>query len=336
MASCCHRSLDKGEGAASSAHRKISAPIAWVADSNNDSSMFDMNAWARQGPFDKKVVLAERRVNDTALCCGRQVDFLHSRMMKRLVRNSLGLGLLTTCIVAAACNDRRRHQPSEAISIPNASAPVPAGAPPRDVARALLTALADAQRARARGLGDIEKKKAYDQALARISALAAQKEIHEQMLAAKSMTIPRDITQGAAVTIVIEAWISEIAHYADGMFLDTLRLTPESPQSDATASVEAENPSEREKLSRIEADLKEHPPKDGQGSPAPPGSPAYLAALRTKTLAQGFNVPINTAIEIRLRKVDDSWRAFRVGLSASISRQRAALSPIPTTLPTGS
>ena len=241
----------------------------------------------------------------------------------------------------AACDDKRRHQASDSVSLADVQSPVSADATPSEVAKAMLSALRDAQNARALGLGSASSKKAYDNALGRLRALTAAKDVQEQIIATKSLTIARDISQDAAVTLVNEAWISQFAHYEAGILLATLRVTPDNPQTDALAQVDAENPREREMLMQFEADLQKSPPVDALGKPAPSVSPAYQEALRTKTLAAGFNVPITAMLEIRMRKVDNAWRVTKAGLASPLSRPKALASrptvsqpAFSTTLPT--
>lgn len=248
--------------------------------------------------------------------------------MKSILDIRRCVAFVMTGIALSACEDRRRHEPSEPVAIALAESPVAADAPPKEVARAMLNALSDAQRARAHGLGDPQKKKAYDLALSRIRALSAAKEIHEQVLAARSITIPRDVSESAAITIINEAWISEIAHYCDGILLDTLRLTPESPQSEATAYVEGQNPIEREKFAKMEADLRQASSKAAADSPS--SGATRLAALKARALAEGFNAPPNAIIELRVRKRGDSWRVLRVSLAPGSSRARSSTTTLPT------
>jgi hypothetical protein len=235
--------------------------------------------------------------------------------------------LLVTGLLAAGCEDRRRHQASEAVALSPADSPVPPEAPPIEVARATLTALADAQRARAAGLGGEEKKRAYERALSQACALAARKEIHEQVASSRALNIPRDITEDAAVNIIVESWISSIAHYCDGIVVDTLRIIPDAPQTDATAQVEAHNPRERERLATIEAETLESGPKGLAGDSAGANPAGRAGSIRDKAVAQGFNYPEGAGIEIRMRKLEGGWKVTRVTVSTYSQRPR------PTTIP---
>jgi hypothetical protein len=233
-------------------------------------------------------------------------------------RRALFIG--STFVLLLACEDKRRHQPSDPVKVANITTTVPANAPPGDVARDMLSALADAQRARSRGLGGEEKKTAYDEALARIQALTARKEIYDQLVAVKSPNIPRGITPDAALTLITESWISQVAHYSDGVLFDTMRVFPDSPQTEAIVQVEAKNPAESEKLARLEAEVQRSVQNEPASRPAGSPSPALAEELRRRAIAQGFNSPASAGIELRLHKVDDAWRVFRVGLMSAPPR----------------
>ncbi len=221
--------------------------------------------------------------------------------------------------------------PSDAVNLVQAPTTRPSEATPRQAVESILAALTDAQTARATGLGTPEKKKAYDAALARIFALAAKSDIHQQMLG-KSSTVPKNVTPDAAMTVIAESWISQIAHYTGGFKLDSLRIFPETPQTDATVTIEAVAPIDREALTSIESALTATPPKKPDGSPMPPGSTEYTAAIRQTAISAGINVPVTAAIDIKLRKVDGAWRVSRITLSQGgrVSRSTSA----PTILPT--
>ncbi len=238
--------------------------------------------------------------------------------------------LLICCLLTTACDDKRRHMPSDAVSLVQAPTTLPSDATPRQVVESILAALTDAQTARATGLGTPEKKKAYDAALARIFALAAKSDIHQQMLG-KSSTVPKNVTPDAAMTVIAESWISQIAHYTGGFKLDSLRIFPETPQTDATVTIEAVAPKDREALSRIEF---ANTPKKPDGSPIQPGSTEYTTAIRQAAIIAGINVPVTAAIDIKLRKVDGAWRVIRITLSQGGRVNRTTSSP--TILPTAS
>lgn len=240
--------------------------------------------------------------------------------------------LLIACTVSLACDDKRRHQPTDAVTVSPVATSLPADASPKQVAEAMISTLADAQLIRVRGLGTPEQKTAYDAALARIYALAAKDEIHQQLIAGKSVSIPRSVSPDAAMTVMAESWISQIAHYAGGAKLDTLRIVPDPPKTDASVNVELESPGDRDQLTRIESAVTANPPKKTDGTAAGPGSAEYQAAIRQAAIKAGFNVPISASVDLRLRKVESGWKVTRITLSPG--GRKPVTSTTPTQLPT--
>ena len=207
---------------------------------------------------------------------------------------------------------------------------MPADAPPGQVAEALLRAIATAQQTRADGLGSPERKAAYDAALGQIWAGSDRPEIHDIVKRAHNIGVPADVTEDAACTLIIESWISHLAHYLGGINYESKRVVPELPQSDCVVHFDAASPTEKAKLAAIETSLAQSPPKDPSGNDAAPGGPIYLADLRARTLPEGFNVPIDTSIDMTLKKTPDGWRVLNVGLSGASKRLRSVNG---TTLP---
>ncbi|MBI5765137.1 MAG: hypothetical protein HZA51_16600 [Planctomycetes bacterium] len=240
--------------------------------------------------------------------------------------------LLIVCTVSLACDDKRRHQPNDAVTVSNVATSLPVDASPKQVAEAMISALSDAQLIRVRGLGAPGQKSAYDAALARIYALAAKNEVHQQLLAGKSASVPRDVSPDAALTVMAESWISQIAHYAGGAKLDTLRIVPDPPKTDASVNLELESPADRNQLTRIESAVAANPPKKADGTPAGPGSAEYQAAIRQAAIKAGFSVPISASVDLRLRKTENGWRVTRITLSSG--GRKPVTSTTPTQLPT--
>ncbi len=240
--------------------------------------------------------------------------------------------LLVACTVSLACDDKRRHLPTDAVTVSHVATSLPADASPKQVAEAMISALADAQLIRVRGLGTLEQKTAYDAALSRIYTLAGKNEIHQQLLAGKSAAVPRDVTPNAALTVMAESWISQIAHYAGGAKLDTLRIVPDPPKTDASASIELESPVDRDQLARLESAIAANPPKKPDGSAAAPGSAEYQAAIRQAAIKAGFTVPATASVDLRLHKTDNGWKVTRITLAPG--GRKPVTNTTPTQLPT--
>lgn len=230
----------------------------------------------------------------------------------------LCLAIAAAALITCGCDDKRRHSASAGLALSKTPSPLPADAPPAAVAETLVRAIAAAQQARADGLGSPERKASYDKALGQIWALADRPDIHDNVKRARSAGIPVDVTEDAACTLIIEAWISELAHYLDGVNYEARRLTPEQYQSDCVVHFEAASPQDRSALAAIESSLAPSADKDQ----------ARLTAIRDRALTDGFNIPIETSLDITLKKKSEGWRALNVGLSTALNRSRS-----PTTQP---
>jgi len=224
--------------------------------------------------------------------------------------------ILLWVALASACDDKRRHLASDSVEFASVEAPVPKDAPPGDVVRALLVALRDAQHARAKGFGAPEASERYDAAMGRVASLAARRAVLRGLQGMGSPNIPKDISEQAAVTLVSESWVSIVAHYADGIMLETLTGIPEDPDPTAviTARVEAERPEDRARLGQVEPAIASVP--SDVGVPAAEAARLQTRDVRAKML-QGnpaSNFPIRVRIVLKLRHEAGAWRAAWVGL----------------------
>ena len=222
----------------------------------------------------------------------------------------LGVALATTL----GCKDQRRHKPSEVVEYANVEPSVPSDASPELVAMALLDALQQFQAIRESGLGRQENRQDYDTAMGTINSLAAQEQIHERVSKQGSFSVPKDVTKQAALRLVTESWTSIIAHYADGLLFETLKVDPGNQDSRATVRVEVENPHERKRVMEIEALPKIADARGKDGKPLSHTSQEYLDLLRSRTLAEGFNVPIRRRVTISMVREEGAWRAFQLVL----------------------
>jgi hypothetical protein len=205
-----------------------------------------------------------------------------------------------TIVLLAGCKDQRRHEAGGSLDLTTTTAPVASTEAPIDVARAALTAIADAQNSRSKGLGRPEARQAYNDALARLKFLCAGKEILEQVRTTRGALVPKSIDENGAVTLMMEQWISTVAHYANGYHWDSLRLKPGPSDNIAIVYLDAANPEEVKKLAEIDASS---------------GTAALTEAQRRdRALKMGFNIPITADIDVRLLKLANQWRVYRVDL----------------------
>lgn len=144
-----------------------------------------------------------------------------SEAMKR-VNYAIGSAILM--VVIAGCRDDRRHQASEVTTLEAKADVVAANATPEDVTKALLTRLAKAQRARARGLGIEANRDEYLATMAEVRGLAAKSAIFDNYRTRGGAQVPIDLKEDGAVRIVTESWVSICAHYADR--LETAAIQP--------------------------------------------------------------------------------------------------------------
>lgn len=211
----------------------------------------------------------------------------------RLVSGALalfaGLGILIL-----GCEDKRRHQPTQQVSFSATQPGLAAGAAPLDVAREALKTMIQMQQARRDGLGAADRLNAYEQAIGRLHALVARDQIHKSIVESKAY--PADIEEATAVTLMIESWTSMLAHYVDGIDLNTARVKSTQSGNVATVYVQGVNPADAEKLSAIRARW-------------PSGTDVESdKRLRDEALKQGLNLPIETGIELRLTRGKGDWR----------------------------
>ncbi len=228
-----------------------------------------------------------------------------------------GLGIL--CLVALACDDKRRHLPSEAIQTADVASPLAQTASPDEVARAFLTALRDVQHARAHGLGLPEKKRQYDEAMGTLKSLTASKTIHQDITQTLRTSLPRDVSEGAAVTTAMESWVSMLAYYVDGFHLDSIRVGQPSkvePQ-DLTVYLQAESPEDVRRIRELREAIREK----GNSPPGSPGSTTASAnnagTLREQALALDppIALPLSVLIRLHLTLEEKAWRVRSVTLS---------------------
>lgn len=215
------------------------------------------------------------------------------------------VGALMMVFVMSGCEDKRRHKASSGVDLALTGSQIADDASPLEVARALIQALEEFQNARRRGLGSEENRAELDRALARVQGLIAGKEILRDLIRGRlqSAFLPPDATEDAVVTLLAESWASIVANYVGGFRMETLQqIAADSNGSDVVVfAVQAESPRERELL---DADTKEYAGREGRAD-----------LIRRSALEQGFNLPIDVEVQIKLRKRKDGpWRAVHVNL----------------------
>jgi len=237
---------------------------------------------------------------------------------RAVLRVVMCAGLLMSALYTTGCDDVRRRKATDPVKIEALSAPVTADAMPGEVVRALLEAAVAFQKIRLEGLGSEANRRSYDQTLGILRGLTAGDVIFERMRRQNSVAIPPDITLESAEASVIETWVSQLAYYIEGIQFDTLQSIP--GDQTATVYVTAENPEDRRRLNEIVSTLDLSTDRDAEGQPIRPGSAAYYALLREKTLPLGFNVPIETRIDVRLVRSDGVWRVSRLSVGPPSTR----------------
>gem|GEM_PF-2011442 len=267
----------------------------------------------------------------------RRVGILPSMNALKSVFSFCTLACLGGALAAmSGCKDQRRHKPSEVVEHLTVEAPVPADASPDLVAMAMLDALKQFQTIRESGLGQQEHQKAYDKALATIKSLAAQDLIYERVCKQGSYSVPKDVPKPAALRLIAESWTSMLAHYVDGLMFDTLKVDQGSQDTRAIARVEVENPHERKRLTEIEALPEIANAKGKDGKPPSHTSREYLDLLRSKTIPEGFNVPIRRRVTMTMIRVNGAWRVFDLVLGPVPSSITTAPPTNPNASPTNS
>jgi hypothetical protein len=258
-----------------------------------------------------------------------------NRKRTRLIAACAVLITAVSPLYSGGCKDERRHSTASALNLPEAPPPLPANAAPAEVARAFLDSIRDAQHARERGFGRIEQKQKYESAMATLRSLAASRAIYEQVSGGRLATVPKDISEEAAVTLALESWVSLVAHYADGFLLDTITVAmpkPENSRPIATVRLEAERPEDPARLRQLEQAAPSAAPKTSTGEPSAPASNDALRA-RGVTLRPPLNVPIRAAIDITLLNNAGSWRVtgMRLGPGPMPQPPAAAAPLLPAT-----
>lgn len=225
--------------------------------------------------------------------------------------------LVSLCAVLAmtaiGCEDKRRHAANEGISVEEVTPPVTADAPPGDVARALLAAMDRAQDARSRGLGQPERRQAYERAMAEIMSLTAKKEVAEQLRTSGAGHVAKDITDDAALTLTVESWVSLVAHYVKGLLPQTLVL-PGASQAIADVRIAAESPQDQAVLASLQPTSLTSSQPGATSQPASPAQPTLDAPARTEAIRHGVNPLARAEIQIRLKNIDGRWRATGITL----------------------
>lgn len=214
----------------------------------------------------------------------------------------------------SSCEDKRRHALQHGVDYQATSAPVPGDATPDTIARAFLEAVREAQHARAAGLGSKERKSAYDAAFAKIHSLVAAKEIHRILLQSKSNSLPKDISESAALTNTCESWISLLAHYVDGFRFDTLRNSAQPTEERSFIYLEAANP--REESTVLE-----------RSRVFPATSAPADDNVRARLIAMGINPSYEAAIDLHLFRTSDGWRVSTVSLGPVRNAPAPVLAP---------
>lgn len=271
---------------------------------------------------------------------------------------TLGILMILGLLVVAGCEDKRRHQASEKVEFPTVTPAVGKDASAQDTAIALLNALKHLQEIRSQGFGDPANKEKYDQAMGAIAALMDKDEVYLYVVGNRAPGVPLDMKRDAAVRMTAESWTSAVAHYVDGIDFssvstinlpkgrpvsgDSLRLTSGGDIvrergaarefEGAIVRIDAENPGERQKLTRIEAD----PAVAARKTVNPDGVPdqSYVSLVRQKALEQGFNVPLRVSFSFELRQLPEGWRAKALTLDAArTSGPTPAAQPSPEAAP---
>lgn len=239
------------------------------------------------------------------------------------------IACLLSALVLAACDDKRRHQLSDAVSFPQTDAAVINGASCDDVVKAMLLSMIEAQKVRAVGFGKAEARQQYDKSMATIQSLMASDKIYESVKKG-SQTVSKSITKNAAMTLVAESWVSIIAHYIDGIAWPTMKITTYTGKR-ATAMVELVNPEEQAMQAEIESSPEVTQAKDASGQPLVKESEEYWKLVRTMAIRKGFNVPARAVLTLTLQNIDDAWRVESLAIGSVPQRIIATRSIAPAT-----
>ena len=217
-------------------------------------------------------------------------------------------------ILAVGCEDKRRHAANKGLAVDEVTPPVAADAPPEDVAKALLAAMDRAQDARSRGLGQPERRQAYERAMAEIMSLTAKKEVANQLRAGGAGHVAKGITDDAALTLTAESWVSLVAHYVKGLMPESIRVLPSASPTTADVRIAAESTEDQAVLASIQSAGPASSQPGATTQTATPAPPTLDAGSRTEALRRGVNPLSRAEIQIRLKQIDGRWRATGITL----------------------
>lgn len=230
-------------------------------------------------------------------------------MIKR-TRWYLFVPILSFLIAAQpGCEDKRRHGASGGAAFEEVPAPLSTDASPDNVARALLAALGRAQEARSRGLGVPERRQSYEKAMAEILSLTATKEVVEHVRSSGSGSLPKNISDDAALTLCAESWVSLVAHYIKGVQPETFNVSTAGSQTFAEVHVAADPPEDKTILASLQPT---NPAATTQAQTSPPR--VLDGQLRAEALRRGINPALRADIQIKLKNVDGRWRATQLSI----------------------
>jgi hypothetical protein len=241
-------------------------------------------------------------------------------MARALQRSTLAL-LLCSHLMLSGCEDKRRHSAAEGVMIAATTRPIAADAPPEQVALELVRALSEAQIARSKGLGLPGAQAAYDAALSRVLALIDEPTIQQYVTQSGSMTLPKNVSQSAAITAVVESWMSVLAHYAGGIVEDSLAQRFVDPKGAAIVYLEAVNPTDRETLHELALASSKLVP--GASATQPATRAEDSEELRKNAISKGIVPSLAVGITVTLAQSEGHWLVTRL----TIGQAQARMSP---------
>lgn len=192
----------------------------------------------------------------------------------------------TTCLALLGCKDSRRRQPTDALAVTTSAPALPADASPQDVVTFFLNSAREVQHIRAAGFAKSETQDAYVQGMAALRTAINSPALFQRVINSRTVRLPAGLTEDAAATTATESWLSILAHYIDGIQMESIRqsLSGDPHAKVATVAVQAENPDEVEALAKLEASPEIADAKDAKGNPITSGTPAYQQLIRKRAL----------------------------------------------------